>query len=773
MRLRLPVPILLALLASQPLAAQGLLDSARTRLTAIEGRATVAGLDSAVEVRRDRWGVPHIYARTVHDLFLAQGYVAAQDRLWQMEMWRRQGDGELAEVLGPEFVERDKFARLLKYRGDMDAEWSSYAPDTRAIVQAFVQGVNAYIREARDHPPIEFQILDFKPAPWNDRVPLQRMAALSMTGNALAEVDRAALITQFGAAKIEQLYPVDPARHFDPASGLDLKGVSVRSLGAAAAAYGGVPYQRIDGSNNWVVSGKHTATGKPLLANDPHRSVTLPSLRYLSHLVGPGWNVIGAGEPGVPGVAGGHNERIAFGFTIVGMDQQDVYVETLRPCPGQTAGPRCYWHDNHWEPLRVIVDTIPVKGQGPLVGNLEFTHHGPIVAEEGGRAFAIRFVGSEPGTAGYLAQISVNRARDWKTFQAAASRWKLPTENLVYADVDGNIGWIAAGLDPIRSWSGLLPVPGDGRYEWQGFLPFSKLPQTLNPPTGIIATANHNIYPKGYREDLNYEWAAPYRYERIMQVLTSRQDWTRADFERLQHDEFSIPASLLTPVLVEAAKRRGPADEAVTLLASWDYVMRKEAPAATVFAAWLREVGPALYQQRLGERSRRRGREWDMPTLIRLLTHPDAGFGRHPVAGRDSLVLAALDEATARLGRELGGTPASWKWSAIHHAPFHHPLARAFDLPDAPRGGDENTVNMTGGSGWLQTSGASYRGIFDLADWDNSVATSVPGESGQPGSEYYGNLLPLWADGKYFPLVYSRPAVERETAHVLMLEPAR
>lgn len=763
----------LTLVLAAPLDGQALVDSARDRLARLDGRVTVAGLDSSVEVRRDRWGVPHLYARTVHDLFLAQGYVAAQDRLWQMEMWRRQGEGELAEVLGPQFVERDRFARLLKYRGDLEAEWASYGPDTRAIVQAFVAGVNAYIDEVRGHPPVEFQILGFAPQPWNDLVPLQRMAALSMTGNALSEVDRASLITRFGAAKVEELYPIDPQRPFDPAPGLDLRGIDLHALGAAAASYGGVPYQRIEGSNNWVVSGQHTATGKPLLANDPHRSITLPALRYLSHLVAPGWNVIGAGEPAVPGVAGGHNERIAFGFTIVGMDQQDVYVERLRPCPNRSDGRRCAWHNGQWEPVRLIVDTIRVKGGPPAIVNLEFTHHGPIVTDDGSRGFVIRFVGSEPGTAGYLAQLSVDRAHDWTSFLEATYRWKLPTENIVYADVDGNIGWIAAGLDPIRSWTGLLPVPGDGRYEWQGFLPFAKLPQVLNPPSGIIATANHNIYPKGYREDLNYEWATPYRYQRIMNVLTSRGGWTRADFEKLQHDEYSIPASMLTPVIVEAARRRGAGGEAVRLLGDWDYTMRKDGAAPTIFAAWLREVGPAVYAERLGETAARRGREWDMPTLIRLLTHPDRQFGPNPEAGRDSVVLAALDRATARLAGELGSTPDTWLWRKLHHAEFHHPLAQAFDLPDMPRGGDENTVNMTGGAGWLQTAGASYRGIFDLADWDNSVATSVPGESGQPGSENYGNLLPLWGEGRYFPLPFSRAAVERATAHLLWLDPAR
>ncbi|MBL8985183.1 MAG: penicillin acylase family protein [Gemmatimonadetes bacterium] len=764
-----------AMLAGLAATAQGqpTLEAARGRLAVIEGRIRTAGLDSVVEVRRDRWGIPHIYAKTVHDLFFAQGYVAAQDRLWQMEMWRRQGDGLLAEVLGPGSFERDKFARLLKYRGDMDQEWASYAPDTKLIVQAFVHGVNTYIQQVRDNPPIEFALLGFKPEPWNDRVPLQRMAALSMTGNALNEVDRAHLVATYGKAKIEALFPLDPVRTLDPAPGLDLTGIGISSLGAAAQSYGSVTYQRLDGSNNWVVSGKRTATGKPLLANDPHRSVTLPALRYLTHLVGPGWNVIGAGEPGVPGVAGGHNERIAFGFTIVGMDQQDVYVEKLGNCPGAKL---CYWNRGAWKPVRVLVDTIPVKGEAPRIVDLEFTEHGPIVAKDstGAKGFVIRFVGSEPGTAGYLAQISINRATDWRTFKAAAYRWKLPTENLIYADVDGNIGWIAAGLNPIRSWSGLLPVPGDGRYEWQGFLPFSQLPQTLNPPDGIIATANHNIMPKGYPHQLNYEWATAYRADRIKDMLGRRTDWTRTDFERLQHDEHNTPASLLVPVLVGAAKRRGAMNPAIDLMARWDFLMRKDAAQPVIFTAWLRALGPMIYQPRLGDRvGRQRGREWDTPNLIRLVTRPDRSFGATPAASRDSVVLAAFDEAMAQLTKEFPGDPASWRWGSVHTAAFRHPIAPAFDLPSAARGGDENTVNMTGGTGWRQTAGASYRGIFDTADWDNSVATTVPGQSGQPGSPFYDNLLPLWTDYRYFPLVYSRPAVERETKHLLWLEPQR
>ncbi len=786
MRWRAPVSLLLLALAGRPgtlPAQQSLLDSARTRLARLEGSVRVAGLDSAVEVRRDRWGVPHIYAKTTHDLFLAQGYVVAQDRLWQMEMWRRTGEGRLAEVLGPDFVARDRLARLLKYRGDMAAEWASYAPDAQAIIRAFVAGVNAYIAEVRDRPPIEFTLLGFAPEPWDETVPIQRMGALSMTDNALREVTRAGLLAKLGRSRVEALLPADPPRPLDPAPGLDLRGITAGSLGAAAAD-GTIPFQRMEGSNNWVVSGAKTASGKPLLANDPHRAVALPSLRYLTHLVAPGWNVIGAGEPGVPGVAGGHNGRIGFGFTIVGMDQQDVYVERVSVCPGfrqsraARAGtaPRCTWHDGRWTPTRVILDTIRVKGEEPRVLRLEFTHHGPLVGEDTvkHRAFALRFVGSEPGTAGYLAQLSLDRASDWKGFQDAAARWKLPTENLIYGDVDGNIGWIAAGLMPLRSWSGLLPVPGDGRYEWTGFLPAGEVPAAYNPPSGFIATANNNILPRGYSHPLAYDWAEPFRVNRITEVLRDSAGFTRADFERLQHDELSPPARELVPVLLAAAQRRtlAPLETSqLGILRGWDFVMRKDQAAPLLYFTWYRALRTRVLDRLLGPLAQSAGGSIGTGWILSRVMHPDASFGPRPAELRYSLMTAALADAAASLVKEYGPDPARWAWGAVHQARFRHPLAAAFDLPSAARGGEANTINSTSGPGTRQTHGASYRIVVDFSDFDNTTATSVPGQSGQPGSEYYGNLLPLWAEGKYFPLLYSRGAVERETVHLLWLMP--
>jgi penicillin amidase len=775
--------------AAGPTPADTLRDEAARRLAQIDGTIQVPGLDSAVEVRRDRWGVPHIYARTEHDLFFAQGYVAAQDRLWQMEMWRRTAEGRLAEVLGARAVERDRLARLFRYRGSSDAEWAAYGPGAKAIVTAFVGGVNAYIAQVKDRPPIEFTMMGFAPEPWTTDVPLARVTTLSGVSNATNEILRARLISLLGKKATEDILPTEPTRALDPVPGLDLSGLDQSSLGGSSSAYADIAFQRVEGSNNWVVSGKKTRSGKPILANDPHRAITHPSVRYITHLVGPGWNVIGAGEPASPGVSIGHNERIAFGLTIVGMDQQDVYVERIGACPGgvrreagsgtarsaqpEATASRCYYHNGGWQPIKTITDTIRVKGEPPRIVRLEFTHHGPVVSSDSARAraVAIRMVGQEPGTAAYLASLQLGRARNWREFQSAMARWRMPSENMIYADVDGNIGWIAAGLMPRRSWSGLLPVPGDGRFEWGGFVPVSALPQSYNPASGFIATANNNILPPGYKTPIAYDWSSDYRVTRIREVLASRSDFTVADFQALQHDDLSILARSIVPKLVAAAERQGKRDsQAVQMLARWDYRMSRDASAPLLFEAWAPIAARRANAMRLPpEAAEVIGNRPDYERFEAFLETP---AGAVSAAARDSLLLGALAEAVAEVTRRFGADTTQWRWGTVHVAELRHPLARAFDLPPVSRAGDANTVFATGGQNYRQTAGASYREVIDLGDFDNSVAINVPGQSAQPGSEYYDDLLPLWGTDRYFPLVFSRARVEAETKHVLSLLPS-
>ncbi len=490
----------------------------------------VAGLERPVEILRDRWGVPHIYAQTVDDLFFAQGYITAKDRLWQIDLWRRVNTGKLAEVLGPQAIGRDRLARAVRFHGDWSTEWRSYGPETKRIATAFTSGINAYINSL-GHRTKEFEIAGYDPGLWVTEDCLARVAGLLMTRNLVNEVRRAQDVGRFGLPTVQKFLPPDPPISVEVPKGLDLSDITEEIIRSYNETIGAVRFAD-QGSNNWVVDGTMTATGKPILANDPHRPMQLPSLRKTVHLVGPGWNAIGAGEPALPGIALGHNERIAWGFTIVGIDQVDLFVEKLNP-----ANPDEYWYRGSWKKIEIEREPLQFKGAGTQSVELRFTMHGPLIHEDRGRnrAYALRWVGAEPGGAGYLAGLAASQAGNWKEFLSALERYIVPSENIVYADVDGNIGWQAAGLAPIRkNWPGLLPVPGDrGEYEWSGFRKLEELPRLYNPPAHFIATANHNILPSGYSVPLGYEWAPPFRFRRIEEMLAKGGKFSVSDFTRM------------------------------------------------------------------------------------------------------------------------------------------------------------------------------------------------------------------------------------------------
>lgn len=712
-------------------------------LSPLSGELQLRGLREPVEVLRDRWGVAHIYAANVDDLFFTQGLVAAQDRLWQMEWWRRFGEGRLSEVLGPAAIAHDRFARLLRYRGDMDAEWQSYHPEGRRIVGAFVAGVNAWIEQVRDDPPVEFQLTGIRPEPWHAGVPILRMAGLAMTGDNLREIDLALRVAALGAEEANRLAEPDPFRPLEVPRGLQPERIAgdLRQsiLGPSlpvppllprfqellqeqpiAALWPQAERRPGDGSNNWVVSGELSRTGMPLLANDPHRAITLPSLRYLVHLNAPGWNVIGSGEPALPGVAIGHNERVAWGLTIVGIDQGDIFVERLNP-----ENPDQVWHDGAWQDLHTEIETAKVAGEAPRELVLQFSHHGPVLYKdlEQGLAYAFRTVLTEPGTAGYLGSLRVDQAHDWDSYREALRAWKVPSENMIYADVDGEIGWVASGLTPRRAgWSGRLPVPGTGEYEWQGFRPLEELPQEHDPERGFIATANHNIMPAGYEPPLGYRWETPWRYERLVEVLSSGGPFGIDDFISLQQDTLSRAALANVALLREMSFADEPSRRAAELLTGWDGVLAADSPAAALYKAW-QEAGGEAEQ---------------------------------------------LAVAVERLEQEQGAGWAGWRWGVMNRVRFDHPLVDAFDAGFVERPGDDTTVNLGDGG-----HGPSFRQIIDLSDWDASRVTSTPGQSGQPESPHYGDLLESYAAGRYFPLTYTRAAVEAVTEHRLVLRPAR
>lgn len=756
---------------------------AKAALAVIRGTLNVHGLQQSVRVQRDRWGVAHIYAQNEHDLFFAQGFVVAQDRLFQMELWKRSGQGRLAEVLGPSAVKRDVSARLLRYRGDMGEEYKSYAPHTRGILEAFTAGINAYIAEIQKPGgiglPVEFQIAGFKPEQWKPEDCLNRMAAYAMTMNGASELHNAQLVSLLGPEKAAELLELDPRVKLAPAPGVDFAGLSPKLLenlvgSDARIDFHGAP---LEGSNNWTVAGALTASGKPLLANDPHRVIAEPSLRYIVHLVAPGWNVIGAGEPGLPGVADGHNEHIAWGFTIFGLDQQDLYVAKLNP-----ADPEQYETGHGWARMEVQTENIAVRGRQPVFATLKFTDHGPVLWDDGKRALILHWVGAEPGTAGYLGSLSLDQAASWQDFEEAMARWKVPSENIVYADTRGNIGEHSTGLAPLRkNWTGLLPVPEEGEYEWNGFVPNNELPHSFNPAAGFVATANHKMIPDGYPYAVGFQWPSPERFVRISEVLTDAakggHKLTLADMENLQNDVTSLPARDLQKLLRQT-KGSVPSD-ATKMILDWNCVLAADSAAAALYEFWIPELQEALKKLVVPAEAQNSTPVY-LPRVVQELQHPRAAvFGQSPDAARDALLLDTLKSAEAKAASKLGSNVHAWAWGKLHQMQFSHSLdeskdlVRLFDRGPVARPGDNYTVNATGfgGASFHQMAGASYREIFDLSNWDNGVGVNVPGQSGQPGSVHYDDLLPLWAQGKYFPLSYSKQAVDRETTDVLELKP--
>jgi penicillin amidase len=789
---------------------------------------SVAGLGQPVEIRRDRWGINHIYAQSEADLFFAQGYAAAKDRLFQFELWRRQATGTLAEVVGRRELERDRGARLHMFRGDLDAELAQYHPRGKAIIEAFVQGVNAYIAETDRNAsllPIEFKMLGLTPGRWTPAVVISRHQ--SLTANLTEEVRLMRALKHMSAEALKELIYIqggDPVFALDPA--LDAKAfpddvlrlynafrnavefrpedVAAEFRGAPRAAAlptsdfrlrqgsGGqarLPTADADainprdiGSNNWVVSGSRTQSTYPILANDPHRVQGAPSLRYWVHLVGPGWNVIGGGEPVLPGVSIGHNEHGAWGLTIFGNDSEDLYVYDVNP-----ANANEYRYKGQWEAMRVIADTIPVKGEKPAAVEYKYTRHGPVIYEDRAnrKAYAVRAAWMEQGSSPYLASLRMGQARTWEEFREACGYNRMPAENMVWADRSGTIGWQAAGIQPLRrTWSGLLPVPGDGRYEWDGYLPITALPHEVNPPRGFVATANHYLFPNDYPfpEAVHYTWADPYRASRITEVLASGRLFSVAEMARLQNDDLSIPARALVPLLKDVTIANAASARARDLLAGWDFVMDKNSVAAGIYGMWQRRllanvrevIIPAAAREALGQSF------LSVKRIIDWLYAPDGRFGPDPSAARDALVARSLDEAVAELTKRFGADPAKWQWGqeTYHHALIRHPLSAAvneatrakLNVGPLPRGGNGETVSATGG-GDNQTSGGSFKLIADTENWDNSIGLNNPGQAGNPESPMYRNLFEMWAKGRYFAVAYSRAKVESVTESVTQLTP--
>lgn len=778
---------------------------------ALAQKIGVAGLGAAAQILVDPWGVPHLYAASTDDLFFVQGFNAARDRLFQIDLWRRRGLGRLASVYGAGFVEQDRAARLFLYRGDMAREWRRYGADAQRIATRFTAGVNAYIDLVAADPsklPFEFGYFGYAPEKWLPE-DVVRIRSHGLTRNLTSEVSRAIVACRSDLKSDEVRIRLSPRWETKIPDGLDpcipaevMRAYTLATQGVLVAGRdsrrSGVdtelklavaddePGLPLEGSNAWAVAPAKSATGRPILASDPHRSYATPSLRYIVHLNAPGLSVIGGGEPALPGVSIGHNGSIAFGLTVFGIDQEDLYVyESHRERPNE------YRYRGAWEKMKVVHESIAVRGGEPVPVELRFTRHGPVLHVDRlqGKAYAVRSAWFEPGMAPYFGSIDYMNARSFPEFKRAMAKWGAPGENQLYADVAGNIGWVTGGLAPIRpNWDGLLPVPGDGRYEWAGFWSGEQLPSTLNPPTGWLASANEQNLPDGYpyrERKLGFEWPPASRYERVAETLKALPKVGIEDSMRLQNDVLSIPARRLQAVLRDAKIGDAPAKAAARLLLDWDAQDAGGSAAAALFELWWsRHLGPAVKDALLVRPAARTMiRTADSELLLETMERPAPALGDSALARRDEIVEKTLAAAWAELQQRAGPDPAAWRWDRLHHVLLAHPLANATDettrgrlnVGPFPKQGGGDTVNVSSydPANFRQLGGPSFRVVIDVGNWDNSRAMNTPGQSGDPASPHYRDLAPMWLNGDYFPLLFTRAKVEAAAVRRIELVPAK
>ena len=769
----------------------------------------VKGLQQKVEVLRDQWGVNHIYANNEHDLFFTQGYCAAKDRLFQFEIWRRQATGTTAEILGAREIKRDIGTRLFQYRGSIEKDLAKYHPRGVAIINAYVQGVNAYIKEANQNPttlPIEFKLLHIQPKEWTAAVVISRHQGL--LGNITQELNIARAVGKIGEDKVKDIvwfHPKQPNLKMD--SSIQPAFLEKDILGLYNAYRNELVFQKSDfgekdedavmntnnksekdlflqsqemeGSNNWIVAGSKSASGYPLLANDPHRKIAVPSLRYIVHLVAPGWNVIGGGEPEIPGVSIGHNEKGAWGLTIFETDGEDLYVYDLNK-----KNLNQYWHKGQWKDMKLIQDSIHVKNSADVKITHKYSIHGPIcfIDSVNHKAYAIRAAWMEPGGAPYLASLRIDQATDWESFREACSYSHIPGENMIWADKKGNIGWQAVGIIPVRkNFSGYVPVPGDGRFEWAGYLPIKERPHLFNPSKGFFATANQNVTPTNYTQwdAIGYTWADPFRGNRIDQVLEPNNKIDLPTMAALQTDYYSIPASRMVPLLSNISFEDDYLQKAKSYLTNWNFILDKNSVAAGIYVAWEKEIA-TMMSALLIPAEVKSLISLQISTIIQRLENPTTHFGDNAINKRNKLLQEAFTKAINNLQKKLGPSMDQWVYgqAKYKHTTMEHPLSsivskeikQQLNLGPLPRGGNGQTPGSTG-SGDNQLSGASFRILIDTKDWDKALMINTPGQSGDPSSPYYRNLFETWANDQYFPAYYSKEKIKSVTKEITVLQP--
>ena len=849
---------LLALLVLVALAAAGVFFWLRGSLPMIDGERTLPGLAAPVEVIRDEHGIPHISAGSEEDALLALGFVHAQDRMWQMEMNRRIGAGRLAEVLGPGALDTDRLLRVLGLHRRAEASLDHFNPASMRRIAAYVRGVNAWIETRQGPLPPEFLVLGFEPAPWSavDSALVPKIMSLDLAREWTRDRMRLRLskdlspdrildfYTPYRADKPRGVVPAQAGASSSPARANDsptaerpldsiaaeppgrdpLRGETASSghlvsrMFPALAPLRGhplrveaassdrlvsrtlpalAPLRGHPGSNSWVVDGTRSATGKPLLANDPHLGLTAPSIWYLAHLSWPGVDVAGATLPGMPLVVLGHNGRVAWGFTNTGPDVQDLFIEQV-----DASDLSRYLAPDGWRAFDVRRERIRVKGGEDLVLKVRESRHGPVLddawsapdeAGGAGQVLSLAWTALREDDVTLQAGLGLPYARDWESFVASFRDFHSPQQNVTYADVDGNIGFLAPGLIPIRPGRrderpGTVPRPGwEARHDWQGFVPFEELPRVYNPPGGVIVSANQQIVSDDYPHHLTFEWAGGYRAQRIMEKLAERRRHDVASFRRLQQDRVSLFARALLPRLRRVAVPSGTSESAVrarALLDGWDGDMDPDRPEPLVFHAWIWEFGRLVSADELGPHQRdawgRKG-----PFIQRVLEErgewcDDGGTATAETC--EEMLARALVAAVDRIARDHGDDPAAWRWGRAHvaiaeHRPFAQtPLAPLFNL-GGPAPGSIYAVNafsfgpLDDERPFASSFGPGFRAIYDLADLDRSLYIHATGQSGNILSPWYRSFEEGWRAGEYVTLPTGRGAYEPNATGRLRLAP--
>ncbi len=759
-------------------------------LPQLDGTARVPGLKARVEVWRDGRGVPHLHAQSLDDLLLAQGYVTAQDRLWQMDLSRRLAHGELSEIFGERALKLDIENRALGFRQASERAVGELDAESRQMLEAYAHGVNAFISTHQDRLPIEFLMLRYRPRPWQekDSFALALNMAKTLSTSWPDELMRERVCAKVGRELCPDLFPdrspldrpvAEPlsAPDTSPKRGRAAAAQVLAELDPVLAALTTVPESsRADlGSNNWVVNGTHTQCGKPLLANDPHLDHSVPSVWYLIHLKAPGLNVSGASLPGLPAVIIGHNERIAWGVTNTGPDVQDLYVESFN-----FRDPKKYLSNGQWVDATTREEVIKVRGGRDCSFTVVTTRHGPVVSHDGNRELALRWTALEPGGLRFPF-LKINQAQGWQEFTNALRDYAGPMQNFVYADVDGNIGFYAAGWVPIRKQGdGAVPSPGSNEdHDWTGYVPFESLPHAYNPSSGIIATANGRIVPDGYPYFITSMWASPYRTARIYGLLEAGSRLTVADMLRIQTDIRPLDDVWLAKQLLAAATKRPAqgtdAQYALSLLTSWDGEARADSAATLICQATRRALRERILKPKLGDDLS--GYRWPMSTVFLENVLTDGWTRWLPPGDADFNVtlMRSLEEGVRRIPQLLGSREhAAWRWGDAIPLTFQHPLGglrflgRWLNVGPFPQAGTGNTVKQT-----TPSHGVSMRMVVDFANFDSSVQNITLGQSGQVFSPHYRDQVEAWYNGRSFPMLFSDTAVEKGVIHRLTLEPLR